>query len=122
MVNDRTRDRWLHRLWGAPRNDEIRFIERLADFWGELCASQTRASAWAERLMGTVVSMWGSNRKPGGYFLGTIACLSALFHAGRHEELLALPDKAPPLDVALPRVERQGTGGLGAEGTGYPLR
>lgn len=94
-VDDRTRDQWLDRLWEAHQNDEIPYIERLADYWGELCASRTRASAWADRLIGTVESMWGSNRKPGGYFHGTIACLSALFHAGRFEELLALLDKAP---------------------------
>ena len=94
-VDDRTRDQWLDRLWVAHQNDAIPYIERLADYWGELCASRTRASAWADRLIGAVESMWGSNRKPGGYFHGTIACLSALFHAGRHEELLALLDKAP---------------------------
>ena len=94
-VDDRTRDQWLDRLWEAHQNDEIPYIERLADYWGELCASRERASAWADRLIGTVESMWGSNRKPGGYFHGTIACLSALFHAGRHAELLALLDKAP---------------------------
>lgn len=94
-VDDRTRDQWLDRLWEAHQNDAIPYIERLADYWGELCASQTRASAWADRLIDAVESMWGSNRNPGNYFHGTIACLSALFHAGRHEELLALIDKAP---------------------------
>lgn len=94
-VDDETRDRWLERLWEANQNDEIPYIERLADYWGELCAARERASAWADRLIGTVEAAWSPNRKPGGYFHGTIACLSALFHAGRHEELLALLDKAP---------------------------
>lgn len=67
----------------------------MGDCWGELCASRDRASAWADRLIGTVEAAWSPNRRPGGYFHGTIACLSALFHAGRHEELLALLDKAP---------------------------
>lgn len=39
--------------------------------------------------------VWSPSRQPGGCFHGTIACLSALFHAGRHEELLTLHDKAP---------------------------
>jgi hypothetical protein len=94
-VDDRTRDQWLERLWEAHQNDAIPYIERLADYWGELCASRDRASAWADRLIGTVEAAWSPNRKPGGYFHGTIACLSALFHAGRHEELIALLDKAP---------------------------
>ena len=94
-VDDRTRDQWLDRLWEAHQNDAIPYIERLDDYWGELCASRTRASAWADRLIGAVESAWGPNRKPGGYFHGTIACLSALFYAGRHEELLALLEKAP---------------------------
>ena len=94
-VDDRTRDQWLDRLWDAYQNDEIPYIERLGDYWGELCASPERASAWADRLIGTVETMWSPAGKPGGYFTGTIPCLSALFHAGRHEELLALVDKAP---------------------------
>jgi tetratricopeptide (TPR) repeat protein len=94
-VDDRTRDQWLERLWEAHQNDEIPYIERLGDYWGELCASRERASAWADRLIGTVESVCCPNRKPGGYFHGTIACLSALFRAGRHAELLALLDKAP---------------------------
>lgn len=95
LVNDETRDRWLERLWEAHQNDEIPDIERLADHWGKLCSSRDRASAWADRLIGTVEAVWSPNRKPGAYFHGTIACLSALFHAGRQGELIALLDKAP---------------------------
>lgn len=94
-VDNETRDRWLERLWGAHRNDEIPYIERLADHWGELCASRDRASAWADRLIGKIEAVWSPNRRPGDCFHGTVACLSALFHAGRHEDLLALLDKAP---------------------------
>lgn len=94
-VDDDTRDRWLERLWESHQNDEIPYIELLADCWGELCASRDRACAWADRLIGTIEAVWSPNRRPGGYFPGTIACLSALFHAGRHEELLTLLDKAP---------------------------
>ena len=94
-VDDEARDRWLERLWEAHQNDEIPYIERLADYWGDLCASRDRASAWAHRLIGTVEAVWSPTGKPGSYFNGTIACLSALFHAGPHEELIALLDKAP---------------------------
>ena len=34
--------------------DEIPYSGRLADYWGELCAARERASAWADRLIGTV--------------------------------------------------------------------
>lgn len=94
-VDDRTREQRLDRLWEAHQNDAIPYIERRADYWGELCASRTRASAWANRPIGAVQSAWGPNRKSGGHFHGKIACLGALFHAGRHEELLALLDKEP---------------------------
>lgn len=94
-VDDQTRDQWLDRLWEAHQNDAIPYIERLGDYWGELCASRERASAWADRLIGTVEMVWSPTQRPGGYFHGTIACLSAMFHSGRHEELLALIEKAP---------------------------
>jgi hypothetical protein len=32
--------------------DQIPYIERLADHWGELCASKEVASAWADKLVG----------------------------------------------------------------------
>jgi hypothetical protein len=32
----RTRDAWLERLWEAHANDDIPYIEWLADHWGEL--------------------------------------------------------------------------------------
>ena len=121
-VEDETRDRWLERLWEAHQNDEIPYIERLVDHWGELFASHDRASAWADRLIGTVEAVWSPNRKSGDYFHGTIACLSALFHAGHHEELLAPPRQGARLALALPRVGSQGAGGHGAEGRGDPLR
>ena len=93
--DERTRDQWLNRLWEAHQNDEIPYIEHLGDHWGEACASRERASAWADRLIGTVETVWSPTRKPGGYVHGTIACLSALFHAGRYEKLVALIDRAP---------------------------
>jgi hypothetical protein len=94
-VDERTRDQWLDRLWRHTRTTRSPTSSVLGDCWGELCASRERASAWADRLIGTVESVWSPARKPGGYFHGTIACLSALFRAGRYEELLALVERAP---------------------------
>jgi len=39
------RERWLERLWEAHEADQMPYIERLADYWGELCASKEVASA-----------------------------------------------------------------------------
>lgn len=83
-----TRDAWLERLWEAHTNDEIPYIERLADYWGELCASKAVASAWAERLLGNTSSALSPDKSLRGHFHGTTACLSALYHAERYAEIL----------------------------------
>ncbi|MBI3106109.1 MAG: hypothetical protein HYY95_11145, partial [Candidatus Rokubacteria bacterium] len=91
----RTRGGWLERLWEAHANDAIPYIERLGDFWGEICASREIASAWADRLVPVVEMAWSPDPERRGFFHGTTACLSALLRAGRHEEILALLEKAP---------------------------
>jgi hypothetical protein len=94
-VDDGTRDQWLERLWDAHQNDAIPCIECLAEYWGELCVSPERAGRWADLLVDGLRTSWRPDRRPGDYFNGTTACLSALLHAGRHDELLALLDRAP---------------------------
>ena len=94
-VDDKIRDQWLDRLWEAHQNDHIPYLESLGEYWGDLCASRERASIWANRLVSAVEASWGADREPGGYFKGTIACLSSMFGAGRNDELLALLEKAP---------------------------
>jgi hypothetical protein len=91
----RTREGWLDRLWEAHANDEIPYIERLGDFWGELCASPEVASVWADRLVPIVELAWSPDAERRGYFHGTPACFSALLRAGRCEAMLALLEKAP---------------------------
>jgi hypothetical protein len=54
------RDGWLERLWEAHEADQIPYIERLADCWGELCVTKELASAWADRLVG--ITRCGSRR------------------------------------------------------------
>ena len=34
-----TREKWLQRLFQAHADDDMPYIEQLADYWGELCAS-----------------------------------------------------------------------------------
>lgn len=93
-ADDATRDRWLERLWTAFEEDEMPYIESLAECWGELCASPARASRWADELLAGLTASW-SDRESGGYFGGTQACLSSLLAAGRHDELLELLERAP---------------------------
>jgi hypothetical protein len=92
-VDARTREGWLERLWEAHANDAIPYIERLGDFWGELCVSAETASAWADRLVPIVEMALSPDPGLRGFFHGTTACLSALFRAGRHEEILGLLEK-----------------------------
>lgn len=79
---------WLERLWAAHEADEIPYIEELADHWGELCASQEVAWRWADRLLSTTRVALSADRGGRGHFHGTSACLSALFHAERYEDIL----------------------------------
>lgn len=83
-----TREAWLERLWAAHEADRMPYIERLADFWGELCASKEVASAWADRLVGTTRMALSPQRDLRGHFHGTSACLSALYQAERHREIV----------------------------------
>lgn len=89
-----TRQRWLERLWEAIQEDEMPYIEHLADFWGDLCISKDIASDWADRFLPILQRMWSPQETAFGYFQGTDACLSALLAAGRTEELLTLVDLA----------------------------
>ncbi len=90
-----TRRQWLEQLYQAHADDQIPYIESLGDYWGELCASVDLASEWAERLTETVEKVWGRYPTEHGFFHATSLCLSAMFAAGRHEQLLALINKCP---------------------------
>jgi hypothetical protein len=94
-ASDNLRDKWLERLWRAIEDDEIPYIELLADHWGELCVTPERASRRADRFIEGVRLVWSPDLPRGGHFKGTAACLSALYAAGRHEDLLNLLDLAP---------------------------
>ncbi len=83
-----TRGKWLERLWEAHAGDQIPYIETLADFWGELCASKEAASAWADRLVGITRGALSADEDLHSYFHGTSACFSALYRAERYEEIV----------------------------------
>jgi hypothetical protein len=88
------RQRWLERLWQALQDDNVPYIERLGDYWGELCVTPDIASHWADAFMPIVESVWSQHASGHGFFKGTSACLSALYAAGRYDDLLSLIDKA----------------------------
>jgi hypothetical protein len=72
------------------------FIERLGDYWGDLCATPKLASEWAERLLPYVLESFRHDRRlGGGYFHGTMACFSAMMAAQQTEELLEVIERSP---------------------------
>lgn len=94
-VEPKLRQRWLERLWQALQDDEMPYIELLGDYWGELCVMPELAAHWADEFLPAVESVWSRRTSGHGFFKGTSACLASMYAAGRHEELLALIDKAP---------------------------
>ena len=87
-----TRAAWLERLFEAHGADQIPYVERLADYWGELCGSIQVASEWADRLIAVTRLALSSDKNVRGYFHGTSACLSALYRAERYDEIVTLLD------------------------------
>lgn len=89
-VEDATRRSWLERLFDALQEDQMPYIDALGDRWGDLCASPEIASDEADGLLGITRRVLAPDRRPGEFFCGTSACLSALFAAGRYEELIEI--------------------------------
>jgi hypothetical protein len=81
---------WLERLYQAHADDQIPYIESLAEHWGELCASKEVASVWADRLLEITRLALSPDPQVRGHFHGTTACLSALLQAERYTELVEL--------------------------------
>jgi hypothetical protein len=85
------RRKWLERLFEAIQEDDPPYIESLGDHWGELCATPELASSWADQLLPTLRNVLRERRRGTyAFFSGTTICYSALFKAGRHDELLEL--------------------------------
>jgi hypothetical protein len=92
-VDATVRRKWLEKLFEAHGDDDPPYIESLGEFWGELCGGPVLAAEWADRLMGTVESVWSVGSGQYAFFHGTNICLAAMYAAGRHEALLALLNK-----------------------------
>ena len=89
-VDGNTRRGWLGRLFEALQADQIPYIERLGDSWGELCATKEIASEQADDLIGITRLALSADRSLHGHFSGTSACLSALYKAERYRELVEI--------------------------------
>lgn len=87
---------WLESLFAALQEDDPPYIESVGEAWGELCVTEELASRWADELLPTVRRVH-QDRQAGkfGWFTGTAACLSALYKAQRHDELLQVLDLNP---------------------------
>ena len=94
-ADGKLRDKWLKRLWQAVEDDHIPYIEKLPDYWGELCGAPERASRWADGFMVAVRMTLGPDSEQRGYYNETAACLSALFQAGRNAEIVELLEPSP---------------------------
>ena len=90
-VDTAVRMKWLDCLFEAIQEDDPPYIESLGDHWGALCAAPELASIWADQLLPTLRNVL-RERKRGTYafFSGTTVCYSALFQAGRHDDVLEL--------------------------------
>jgi hypothetical protein len=90
-VSDAIRATWLDRLFEAIEEDDPPYLESLGEHWGELCVTPERASRWADHLL-PMLKRVTDERKRGvfAWFKGMDLCYSALFSAGRHDELLGL--------------------------------
>jgi hypothetical protein len=93
-VSTSVRKQWLDRLFEAIQQDDPPYIESLGDHWGDLCATPEQASDWADQLLPTLHNV--QRQREGGtfaHFAGTSLCYSALFKAGRHDQILQLLSK-----------------------------
>jgi len=90
LADSKTRAAWLDRLFKAHDEDQIPYIEGLADYWGELCASKELASEWADRLVDITRMALSPDKRLRGHFHGTSACLGSLFRAERYGEIIDL--------------------------------
>lgn len=89
--DEATRENWLDQLFEAVQNDDPPYLESLDDRWGDLCATPEIASRWADRLTDLVRHVNAERRRGQHAFTRADSlCYSALFSAGRHEELIQL--------------------------------
>ena len=70
------------------------YIESLGEHWGSLCVTPELANVWIDNFLPVVERVWSPSASGHGHFRETSACLASLFAAGRHDQLLALLERA----------------------------
>ncbi len=55
-ADEKTRNRWLERLWQAMADDGVDYLGPISDRWGEICGSTKIAGEWADDLVPTLAS------------------------------------------------------------------
>jgi len=88
-ADQKTRGKWLERLFQAVQEDGVQYLTPVEERWGEIAHFPELINDYADRLLAMVRRAW-SNHTSFEYVLGTDICLSCLLEAGRHTELLAL--------------------------------
>lgn len=90
-VPRRVREKWLECLLDAIQEDDPPYIESLGEHWGALCGDPALASDWADQLL-PMVRLVLADRASGtyAYSKSSTLCYSALFHARRFDDLLAV--------------------------------
>jgi hypothetical protein len=94
-LSDAERRSYLTRLWKAVEDDDMPWIERLEDRWGDLCESEPIATHWAEWFDLKLRVAEAESERVGRYVNGRIALLSTLFRLRRFDELMHIVDKVP---------------------------
>jgi tetratricopeptide (TPR) repeat protein len=90
-ADEATREGWLEQLFEAIQDDDPPYLESMDDRWGDLCATPEISSRWADRLTDLVQHVNAERRRGQHAFTRADAlCYSALFSAGRHDELIKL--------------------------------
>jgi hypothetical protein len=85
------REKWLERWSAAIEDDDPPYIESLGEHWGVLCAGSGLATHWADELLPLVRHVMADRRKGSyAYTRSATLCYSALFHAGRFDDLAAV--------------------------------
>lgn len=75
-ADDKTREKWLDRLWRAVEEDGVGFLDVLGERWGEVCGTSEIASQWADELLPVVQRTWEETKQGTfSYFRGTEVCL-----------------------------------------------
>lgn len=88
-ADQKTRRKWLDRLYEAICEDGVDYLAPVADQWGAICNDDALANEWADRLLPLLRASW-TNKQPGDWVKGGSLCLSCLVVAQRYEELQQL--------------------------------